>query len=396
MKDGILKETKNSRLLKAELPATYAELVALAAGAGIPADVLFNATGWQQIPTFLSKKNLLQDSTAGLLGLAGDPTVDDAFVALLLTVKQMALVRVTVTVAGAPAIADIEVTGLEGIDGGAVYTDENGIAVGFSAAGEVSVSTPSYQDLDASPTVTKVLDAGEIADVTIAISSAPKSGDRSVTSSTSGIRFSPYVSGVDVCCVGGGGGGATSTGYIGGGGGGGGYVKNSSNLKPNTKTSYTAVVGAAGKGGTFGTPYMNGTNGGDSSFMEVVGIGGIGGTGQLGGAGNGAGGNGGTSEEGYNGHDGTDGAVRAFDDPDEVLYSGGGGGSASSRDTYGGGGGSPYGGDGGTSGGAWDTTGKKGSGYGGGGGGGWSTSSSGGGFGADGYNGLVRFRWRVS
>lgn len=89
MKDGILKETKNSRLLKAELPATYAELVELAANAGIPADVLFNAEGWQQIPTFLNKKNLLQDSTAEALGLEPeeDPTVDDAFEA------QMAFTR---------------------------------------------------------------------------------------------------------------------------------------------------------------------------------------------------------------------------------------------------------------------------------------------------------------
>ncbi len=45
MKDGIIKETKNSRLLKADLPATYDELVALAANAGIPADVLFHAEG---------------------------------------------------------------------------------------------------------------------------------------------------------------------------------------------------------------------------------------------------------------------------------------------------------------------------------------------------------------
>lgn len=81
MTDGIIKETKNSRLLKANFPATYDELVSLAANAGIPADVLFNADGWQQLPTFLNKKTLLQDSTAYVLGLIGDPTVDDAFAA---------------------------------------------------------------------------------------------------------------------------------------------------------------------------------------------------------------------------------------------------------------------------------------------------------------------------
>ena len=335
-------------------------------------------------------------NVADLMGIPEGSSVDDAFIATLLVSKQLAMVKVAVTVAGAPAIAGVEVTGLEGLDGGAVYTDTNGVAVGFAHAGEVSLSTPAYQDLPAAPAVTKELAAGDIVDVDLSITSAPQAGDKSITGTTSGIRFSPYVTGVDVCCVGGGGGGATSTGYIGGGGGGGGYVKNSSNLKPNTKTSYTAVVGAAGKGGTFGTPYLNGTNGGDSSFMEVVGEGGRAGTGQLGGAGNGAGGNGGTSEGGYNGTDGTDGSVRAFNEQNEILYSGGGGGAASSRTSYGGNGGSPYGGNGGTPVQASEVTGTKGQGYGGGGGGGWSTSSSGYGFGADGYQGLVRYRWRVA
>lgn len=396
MKDGILKETKNSRLLKAELPATYAELVALAAGAGIPADVLFNAEGWQQLPTFLNKKNLLQDSTAGLLGLTGDPTVDDAFVALLLTVKQMALVRVAVTVAGSPAIADIEVTGLEGLDGGAVYTDASGEAVGFAPAGEVSISTPTYQDLPAAPTVTRELAAGEIVDVSLAIGSAPQAGDKSVTSTTSGIRFSPYVTGVDVCCVGGGGSGAAA--FVegldrkGGGGGAGGQVVNRLGVTPDTRTDYKAVVGSRGPGLNLspGTSDVSGNRGGDSSFMGVTAYGGGGGVGSNGGSGTFSGGNGGN---GYNiaAQDGAaNTGTRAFNDPDGELYSGGGGGAGTWSNGQGG---SPNGGDGES---RDNGRGQDARGTGGGGGGairgrGGSNAISG-----DGYQGLVRFRWRVA
>lgn len=406
MKDGIIKEMKNSRLLKADLPATYDELVALAANAGIPADVLFNAEGWQQIPTFLSKKNLLQDSTAGLLGLTGDPTVDDAFVALLLTVKQMALVRVTVTVAGAPAIADIEVTGLEGLDGGAVYTDASGAAVGFALAGEVSISTPAYQDLPAAQTVTQEVAAGEIVDVSLAIGSAPQAGDKSVTSTTSGIRFSPYVTEVDTCCIGAGAGGGCGFEselypegyqYAGGSGGGQGKIVNRIGVKPDTKTSYTAVVGARGEGAQSknGEQVKAATNGGASSFMGVSASGGT-----IGNGGSGAV----YRYDPYSSPNTTKKAAspggsnttRIFNDPSIELTGGDGGGSGCISNTPGAEGGSPGGGDGSD----YKSTsaiGGNGTSYGSGGGGGYAENSSvqtkvGG----DGYQGLVRYRWRVS
>lgn len=81
MKDGIIKEDGTSRLVKGSLPATYDEFKALAESTGVPLDILFNAAGWQQLPTFLNKANLLQDPTSKILGLdpANDPTVDAAF-----------------------------------------------------------------------------------------------------------------------------------------------------------------------------------------------------------------------------------------------------------------------------------------------------------------------------
>ena len=83
MKDGIIRENGASRLVKGSLPATYDEFKALAASAGVPVDVLFNAAGWQQLPTFLNKANLLPDYVAEQLGIDPDSVVADAFIALI-------------------------------------------------------------------------------------------------------------------------------------------------------------------------------------------------------------------------------------------------------------------------------------------------------------------------
>ena len=91
MIDGVIIGNGTSRLVKGTLPATYAEFSALAASSGVPMDVIFNAAGWQQQPTFLNKANLLQDSTADLLDLAqADPTVNDAFIGMMAYVKNSA------------------------------------------------------------------------------------------------------------------------------------------------------------------------------------------------------------------------------------------------------------------------------------------------------------------
>lgn len=64
MIDGIIKGNGTSRKIKASLPPVYASLVAIAENDGIPCDLLFNPDGWQQLPTYLSKDNLLSDETA--------------------------------------------------------------------------------------------------------------------------------------------------------------------------------------------------------------------------------------------------------------------------------------------------------------------------------------------
>lgn len=79
MIDGIIKADGTSRLMRAELPATYEEFRAQCRDGTQTLDILFNALGWSQLPTFLNKKNLLKDPTASLFSLGADAVPDDVF-----------------------------------------------------------------------------------------------------------------------------------------------------------------------------------------------------------------------------------------------------------------------------------------------------------------------------
>ena len=81
MIDGVIAQTGNSRLVKANLPATYDEFKAQAAAGTLPIDLLFNAAGWSVQPTFLNKANLLSDTTAAKYPLGTD-TVNAALAAI--------------------------------------------------------------------------------------------------------------------------------------------------------------------------------------------------------------------------------------------------------------------------------------------------------------------------
>lgn len=79
MKDGVIKNDGTSRLIKANLPATYEEMRTMAAAGTLPADILFNDAGWDVLPDFLNKANLMKDQTATLFGLGPDAVPDDVF-----------------------------------------------------------------------------------------------------------------------------------------------------------------------------------------------------------------------------------------------------------------------------------------------------------------------------
>lgn len=79
MIDGIIKADGTSRLMRAKLPATYEEFKAQASAGTLPIDVLFNSTGWSQMPTFLNKVNLLTDEIASVFGMDVSAVPNDVF-----------------------------------------------------------------------------------------------------------------------------------------------------------------------------------------------------------------------------------------------------------------------------------------------------------------------------
>lgn len=82
MNDGIIAATGNSRKIYGSLPSTYAEFKAAVEAGNQGLDILFNAAGWSQQPTFLTKATLLNDVVASKYNLTSDdPTVSQALFA---------------------------------------------------------------------------------------------------------------------------------------------------------------------------------------------------------------------------------------------------------------------------------------------------------------------------
>lgn len=84
MQDGIIKGTGNSRYMKsvADFMTRYPNYEAFAQAlmtGTLPFDLNgINPEGWTQQGTALNKANLLSDTTAGNIGLTGDPTPNQA------------------------------------------------------------------------------------------------------------------------------------------------------------------------------------------------------------------------------------------------------------------------------------------------------------------------------
>lgn len=129
MTNGIISEEMKSRLIKAGLPATYEELVALAADTGIPADIILNKEGWSQLPTYLNKANLMDDVTEeSIWGDAANRTVNAALKMLAdVAYGRIATLNLTVLDTTGAAIPDVTV-GLDSVPtvGDGPVTDENG------------------------------------------------------------------------------------------------------------------------------------------------------------------------------------------------------------------------------------------------------------------------------
>ena len=371
MMDGIIKADGTSRMVRAELPATYAEFRDLAAAGKLPLDIMVNEAGWAQLPTWLNKKNLLQDSTElALFGDASNRTIDEAFRAIArkldLISSGVATMTTTVQTAAGNPLYYVLVQGMFNENGGAVYTDIHGVASGYVSEGTVTLSVSGYADLSSASTTLIANKGGSYtASLVVSVINFLK------LTSTQNVKFSGNVGRVDVSVGGGGGGGGNGDvetredgDAAGGGGGGGGRCTTMTNVSFAHNTTYTAAVGAGGSAG--------GANGGTSSFLGVTAAGGSGGragvantshnggsVGGAGGSGNGSGGKGGAATRGSNaassyenGTAGGSGTGTVYDSFTTTIPYGGGGGGGSANcwnEAYGSGGagGSPAGAGGG-------------------------------------------------
>lgn len=413
MTDGVIKGDGTSRLAKASgWPETYEGFKALAESSGIPLDLIFNSSGWQQLPTFLSKATLLQDFTAQLIGLNpdDDPTVDDALLSTYLAASDASLVKIKVYETGTTKpIGGVGITGVTSMTGGTLYADSNGDAVGLSNSDSATISIDTrYIDLTSIKSVTVSTPKKSVTSVTLYATRVTNTSGKTETFTTSTQRmFTNKVKRVDVHCVGGGAGGGTggtlswndgnSFSVSGGRGGQGGKSSYANSVSFIPNNLYTITVGAAGKGSTPSnwSTVSYGTNGGASSALGITALGGV----------SRSGGTGAYIE--YTGNvvinnaaSGSANTVHRFGESSLPIAGGGDGGgggahmASGNRFASSASGADPNGGDGGGVSNSNAFSGSTASSYGGGGGGGATNDSRQiSGNGGDGYKGVVYIRW---
>lgn len=273
MTNGEISNEMKSRLIRANLPATYEELVALAAGVGIPADILLSEEGWLQLPTYLNKANLLDDVTEeAIWGDAADRTVNAALKMLAdVAYGRVATLNLTIKDTTGAAIPDVTVK----LDSAAVVgtdprTDENG---------EITISTNGgqhtiYLIYPMGYTVENTTQTVEVSGVRdLEIQNAGRSGDAYFTISTSkNFYIARYLSPVQLDIRGGAGGGAcrVATSMSSGEtfncqGGAGGYQNVQTAVDVAGKL-IRAIIGAGGKGKkTTGSANSAGSRGGTTT-----------------------------------------------------------------------------------------------------------------------------------
>lgn len=272
--------------------------------------------------------------------------------AVLLAARGGCLLKLSVTCNGAPAKAGILVSGATTPNGSDLVTTGVSPIYAITETATTTLTVAALADMAAvSKTISTPL--GQIVDATLDL--ALPSAGTTVYNSTEIVKFSPYATTMNVCCVGGGGGGGG--GYkVGtkntnsGGGGGGGYGTNVSAVPITANTNYNIIIGAGGAGGEInnnGVGYAGGTtklnvSGGDTICQ---GAGGGGSVSIEGGLGNGNGGKGGwyrvDDEDDYTMP--TSGSAGTFVSFTGASYGGGGAGGRHNGGGSSAAGGAPYG-----------------------------------------------------
>lgn len=188
MKDGIIRADGASRRVRASFPETYTEFRRQAEEGTLLLDMMFNAAGWTQLPTFLSKGTLLTDQTeVALWGDAADRTVNQAL-RKLYSELQVPRILETYTSAGSyqwtvPTNGDYVIVIIGGGgSGGAVAGDTEGsVGATGGAAGQVNY----YRGYLTAGTVIPLVVGGGGAAVTT--SSSALSGNAGGASSFNGV-----------------------------------------------------------------------------------------------------------------------------------------------------------------------------------------------------------------
>ena len=306
MKDGVIKHDGTSRLIKANLPATYEAMRAMAATGALPMDILFNAAGWDILPDFLNKENLLTDKTAAQFGL--DNTATPEMVFNILASKNISRLKIEAICTSKDWTAPKALKQLF-----IVFAVGGGAAGGTRYGGGSGYIVKASLTIPESETVTVVCGAGgqvigENGGKTSFGDYVSALGGQGIDGGAGG-GGGAYSGGGNGDTYGGGGGGGGSTGPTSGGnggtyggGGGSGVVSNAKGtsgekagvafndniiyplLINKGSFSYTGLNGKDGNGG--GGLAGHGGNGGDSGTDSYAG----------GGGGGGYGGNGGNSE----------------------------------------------------------------------------------------------------
>jgi hypothetical protein len=149
MKDLVIKQTGNSRLLKSDLPAgtSWEEALSQLRDGTFPIDLLgLQTEGIQQMGTYFNKDNMLDDTTASALGLTSDdPTPNEALLALANAIKIAGTKYGTCSTASATTAKTASISGFT-LSTGAV------VAVKFS-----NVNTASSPTLNVNSTGAKAI-----------------------------------------------------------------------------------------------------------------------------------------------------------------------------------------------------------------------------------------------
>ena len=294
--------------------------------------------------TPLNKANLLTDEAEiSLFGSAENRTVNDAFMGLGAQLKlimgDMASITVTVKDHAENPAKNVLVSGIYSETGSAVYTNAGGVASGYIAEGNQTISVTGYADLeDVSKTLVVVKGS------TIAETLTPTRKNFAKFTSSQNTKFSGNVSTIDVSVVGGGAGGERAV-VSGGGvvangaGGSGGYVVTTDGIEVTPNHLYPVVIGSGGKGGGKTSTSSASTGGGSSSAFGITANGAQAGTAatvyatasnstpSAPGAGNGIGAKGVVTTGSSDGAAGGNGKVDAYSSFTEIAAYGAGGGS---------------------------------------------------------------------